>query len=190
MGKVFTNVGYRWIPTGRTFTMDGIKYPLTRIASTTVVRPKKPLLPTVIKKTPPSSNTLGKLKDVTNTLKTYYEDVRITHQTSVARTLQQNDVVEIQNWTLVEAARTMCIFSKAPLYLLNEWDILFQPIFDEYFNLPTSVVSRGLPVVAPQVNDTAGTPLSTSIKQDAPAASTSSTTQETRSLFIHEGVEE
>ncbi|GKD98877.1 hypothetical protein Tco_1382774 [Tanacetum coccineum] len=53
------------------------------------------------------------------------------------------------------------------------------PMFDEYFNPPSSVVSRGLPAVTPQVSDTTGTPLSTSIGQDAPTASTSSTTHET-----------
>ncbi|GKD73080.1 hypothetical protein Tco_1331362 [Tanacetum coccineum] len=41
--KVFTNFGHRWIPTGRTFTIDGNKCPLTRITSTTVVSPKKPV---------------------------------------------------------------------------------------------------------------------------------------------------
>ncbi|GJT41168.1 integrase, catalytic region, zinc finger, CCHC-type containing protein, partial [Tanacetum coccineum] len=43
----------------------------------------------------------------------------ILHQTSVART-QQNDVVERRNQTLVEVARTMLIFSKAPLFLWAE----------------------------------------------------------------------
>nr|GEY02423.1 hypothetical protein [Tanacetum cinerariifolium] len=33
---------------------------------------------------------------------------------------RQNDVVERRNWTLVEAARTMFIFSKAPLFLWAE----------------------------------------------------------------------
>ncbi|GJS42623.1 retrovirus-related pol polyprotein from transposon TNT 1-94 [Tanacetum coccineum] len=50
----------------------------------------------------------------------FYENVGISHQTSVARTPQQNDVVERQNRTLVEAARTMLIFSKAPLFLWAE----------------------------------------------------------------------
>nr|GFA08955.1 putative ribonuclease H-like domain-containing protein [Tanacetum cinerariifolium] len=36
------------------------------------------------------------------------------------RTLQQNGVVERQNHTLVEAARTMLIFSKAPMFLWAE----------------------------------------------------------------------
>ncbi|GKD70100.1 retrovirus-related pol polyprotein from transposon TNT 1-94 [Tanacetum coccineum] len=56
-------------------------------------------------------------KFVNQTLKVYYENVRITHQTSVARTPQQNGVVERQNRTLVDVARTMLILSKAPLYL-------------------------------------------------------------------------
>ncbi|GJU83319.1 retrovirus-related pol polyprotein from transposon TNT 1-94 [Tanacetum coccineum] len=54
---------------------------------------------------------------VNQTLREWYENVGITHQTSVARTPQQNGVVERQNRTLVEAAQTMLIFSKAPLFL-------------------------------------------------------------------------
>ncbi|GJY92016.1 putative ribonuclease H-like domain-containing protein [Tanacetum coccineum] len=47
----------------------------------------------------------------------YYENVVITHKKTVPRTPQQNGVVERCNCTLVEAARTMLIFSKAPLFL-------------------------------------------------------------------------
>ncbi|GKC60485.1 retrovirus-related pol polyprotein from transposon TNT 1-94 [Tanacetum coccineum] len=54
---------------------------------------------------------------VNQTLGSYYENVRITHQTLVARTPQQNDVVERRNQTLVEASRTVLIFSKALLHL-------------------------------------------------------------------------
>ncbi|GJR31312.1 retrovirus-related pol polyprotein from transposon TNT 1-94 [Tanacetum coccineum] len=57
---------------------------------------------------------------VNQTLREFYENVGISHQTSVARTPQQNDVVERRNQTLVEAARTMLIFSKAPLFLWAE----------------------------------------------------------------------
>ncbi|GJS75107.1 retrovirus-related pol polyprotein from transposon TNT 1-94 [Tanacetum coccineum] len=203
-GIIYTNVGYSWKPTVRTFTIDGNTCPLTRIASTMVVPPKKPSSSTVVKKTAPSSNTSGKLKDITNigsssksknvaskisnnsepnknwgsnvsttpsssrvhfrfrndhvgeikgyrdyqirnvmisrvyyveglghnllsvgqfcdsdleNLQAYYDDVRISHQTSVARTPQQNGVVERRNRALVEASRTMLIFSKAPLFL-------------------------------------------------------------------------
>ncbi|GJX23292.1 retrovirus-related pol polyprotein from transposon TNT 1-94, partial [Tanacetum coccineum] len=72
----------------------------------------------------------------------------------------------------------------------KDWDILFQPMFDEYFQPSPSVVSRVLPAVALILADTTGTPLSTSIDQDAPSASTSPTTHETQSPVIHQGVEE
>nr|GEY01821.1 retrovirus-related Pol polyprotein from transposon TNT 1-94 [Tanacetum cinerariifolium] len=54
------------------------------------------------------------------TLKSYYEKLGILHHTSIARMHQQNGVVECKNRTLVEAARTMLIFSKLPKFLLPE----------------------------------------------------------------------
>nr|GEY01895.1 retrovirus-related Pol polyprotein from transposon TNT 1-94 [Tanacetum cinerariifolium] len=53
-------------------------------------------------------------------LKEYFDSVGITHETSAAKTPQQNGVVERKNRTLVEAARTMLIFSHAPLFLWAE----------------------------------------------------------------------
>nr|GFB47993.1 putative ribonuclease H-like domain-containing protein [Tanacetum cinerariifolium] len=53
-------------------------------------------------------------------LKIYFDSVGISHQMSSVRTLQQNGVVKRQNRTLVEAARTMLIFSRAPLFLWAE----------------------------------------------------------------------
>ncbi|GJX26421.1 retrovirus-related pol polyprotein from transposon TNT 1-94 [Tanacetum coccineum] len=61
----------------------------------------------------------------------------------------------------------------------NDWDILFQSMFDEYFNPLPSVVSLVPAATAPRPADPTSSPLSTSIEQDAPAASTSSTIQET-----------
>ncbi|GKE63903.1 hypothetical protein Tco_1514270 [Tanacetum coccineum] len=55
---------------------------------------------------------------------------------------------------------------------------------------PYSVLSLVPVVAAPRPTDPTDTPLLTSIKQDAPAASNLSTTQETQSLVISEGVEE
>nr|GEZ64886.1 hypothetical protein [Tanacetum cinerariifolium] len=54
---------------------------------------------------------------INQTLREFYENVGISHQTSVARTPQYNGVVERLNQTLVEATRTMLIFSKASLFL-------------------------------------------------------------------------
>ncbi|GJV83943.1 retrovirus-related pol polyprotein from transposon TNT 1-94, partial [Tanacetum coccineum] len=44
----------------------------------------------------------------------------IYHQKTVPRTPQQNGIVERRNRTLVEAARKMLIFSKAPMFLWTE----------------------------------------------------------------------
>ncbi|GJV44169.1 retrovirus-related pol polyprotein from transposon TNT 1-94, partial [Tanacetum coccineum] len=206
---------------------------------------------------------------VNQTLRAYYEDVRISHQTFVARSPQQNGVVKAQNQTLVEAARTMkpnlsylhvfsalcyptndsedlgklkpkadirifigyapakkayriynkttCLiietihvdfdeltamaskqFSSGPgpqlltpgtissglvpnhpsltPYVLptkKEWDTLFQPMFDEYFNTPPSVASLVPAAAASRPADPTGTPFSTIIDQDVPSPSTS-----------------
>nr|GEV29627.1 integrase, catalytic region, zinc finger, CCHC-type, peptidase aspartic, catalytic [Tanacetum cinerariifolium] len=71
--KLLVNVGYKWKPTGRKFTL-GEQCPLTR-------------------------------------------SVGIFHQKSVSRTPQQIGAIERQNHTLVEAAQTMLIFSKALMFL-------------------------------------------------------------------------
>ncbi|GJR93721.1 retrovirus-related pol polyprotein from transposon TNT 1-94 [Tanacetum coccineum] len=57
---------------------------------------------------------------VSKDLTAYYERVGIFHQKTVSKTPQQNGVVERQNRTLVEAARTMLIFYKAPMFLWAE----------------------------------------------------------------------
>ncbi|GJR69155.1 integrase, catalytic region, zinc finger, CCHC-type containing protein [Tanacetum coccineum] len=61
-------------------------------------------------------------KDLVRGLPRFYESVGIiiTHEKTVPRTPQQNGVVERRNRILVEAARTMLIFSKAPLFLRAE----------------------------------------------------------------------
>nr|GEU91489.1 hypothetical protein [Tanacetum cinerariifolium] len=57
---------------------------------------------------------------VNQTLREYYEKVGISHETSVARSPQQNGVVKRLNCTLIKAARTMLIYAKAPLFLWAE----------------------------------------------------------------------
>ncbi|GJV52336.1 retrovirus-related pol polyprotein from transposon TNT 1-94 [Tanacetum coccineum] len=57
---------------------------------------------------------------VNQTLREYYEKVGISHETSVARSPQQNGVIERRNRTLIEAARTMLIYAKASLFLWAE----------------------------------------------------------------------
>ncbi|GKA89940.1 retrovirus-related pol polyprotein from transposon TNT 1-94 [Tanacetum coccineum] len=54
---------------------------------------------------------------VNQTLRVYYEKVGISYETYVARSLQQNGIVERRNRTLIEAAHTMLIYAKALLFL-------------------------------------------------------------------------
>ncbi|GJX60550.1 retrovirus-related pol polyprotein from transposon TNT 1-94 [Tanacetum coccineum] len=214
-----------------------------------------------------------------STLREFYENVGISHQTSVAHTPRQNGVVERRNRTLVEAARTMLIFYKASLFLWAEdlgkldvkadigifvgyapakkafriynrrtqkiietihvmfdelttmaseqfssgpallqfssnilvqelryqtcfsqqpcippnrddWDHLLQPMFDEYFNPPTIVVSLVQEAAAPRAVVLADSLVLTSIDQDAPSASIPSTQEQEHSLNISQGLEE
>nr|GEW57471.1 retrovirus-related Pol polyprotein from transposon TNT 1-94 [Tanacetum cinerariifolium] len=57
---------------------------------------------------------------VNHTMTEYYERIGIFHQKTVPITPQQNGVVERRNRTLVKAARTMLIFSKALMFLWAE----------------------------------------------------------------------
>nr|GEW23739.1 integrase, catalytic region, zinc finger, CCHC-type, peptidase aspartic, catalytic [Tanacetum cinerariifolium] len=57
---------------------------------------------------------------VNQTLTEYYESVGIFHQKLVLKTPQQNGFIKRWDCTLVEAARTMLIFSKAPMFLWAE----------------------------------------------------------------------
>ncbi|GJW32522.1 retrovirus-related pol polyprotein from transposon TNT 1-94 [Tanacetum coccineum] len=191
-------------------------------------------------------------KFVNQTLRDYYEQVGISHETSVARTLQQYGVVEQRNRTLVEAARTMLIYAKAPLFLWAEavatacytqnrsiirrrhgktpyellhdrkpdlsylhvfgalcypnndsenlgklqakvdiglvpnpppsasfvppsrhqWDLMFQPLFNEFYSLPASIASLVLVEEAPAPVESTGSPSLTIVDQDAPSLKT------------------
>ncbi|GKC64430.1 retrovirus-related pol polyprotein from transposon TNT 1-94 [Tanacetum coccineum] len=72
----------------------------------------------------------------------------------------------------------------------NDWEILFQPMFDEYLNPPPSVDLQVPAVNAPELVISTGTPSSTTIDQDAPSTSTSQTTPEIPSPVIPLGVKE
>nr|GEZ66570.1 putative ribonuclease H-like domain-containing protein [Tanacetum cinerariifolium] len=121
--------------------------------------------------------------------------VGISHETSVARSPQQNGVVERRNHTLIEAAHTMLIYAQAPLFLWVEdvaTDLLFQPLSDELLNPPPSVDNQAAKVIAPiaevipQVDaDSTGSPSSTTVDQDAPSPSKSLTPTEIQSSVIH-----
>ncbi|GJS36942.1 retrotransposon protein, putative, ty1-copia subclass [Tanacetum coccineum] len=83
------------------------------------------------------------------------------------------------------------------LHIRTNWDTLFQPLFDELLNPPSSV-DRPAPevialiaeVVAPEPAASTGSPSSTTVDQDAPSPSNSQTTPETQSPVICNDFEE
>ncbi|GJR82449.1 retrovirus-related pol polyprotein from transposon TNT 1-94 [Tanacetum coccineum] len=101
---------------------------------------------------------------VNQTLRQFYENIGISHQTSVAHIPQQNGVVERRNRTLIEAART-----------IDDWDNLFQPMFDEYFTPPSIVVTPVQEAAAPRAVVLVDSLVSTSIDQDAPSSTSPKT---------------
>ncbi|GKE29009.1 integrase, catalytic region, zinc finger, CCHC-type containing protein [Tanacetum coccineum] len=66
----------------------------------------------------------------------------------------------------------------------NDWDILFQPMFDEFFNPPQCVVSPVPAAVAQRLADPTDSPSSISNDQDAPYTSFSSTQEQVKSPTI------
>ncbi|GKA76451.1 retrovirus-related pol polyprotein from transposon TNT 1-94 [Tanacetum coccineum] len=113
---------------------------------------------------------------VNQTLPEFYENVCISHQTFVAHTPQQNGIVKRRNWTLVEVARTMLIFSKAPLFL-----------WAEAINTACYTQNRSLIPDTPRAIDLANSPVSTSIDQDASSTSIPSTQEQEQSPIISQG---
>nr|GEZ67176.1 retrovirus-related Pol polyprotein from transposon TNT 1-94 [Tanacetum cinerariifolium] len=79
----------------------------------------------------------------------------------------------------------------------NDWDLLFQPMFDELLNPSPSVDHQAPEVIAPiddvippVQDDSTCFPSSTTFDQDAPSVSKSHTTAETQSSVIPQDIEE
>nr|GEX93477.1 hypothetical protein [Tanacetum cinerariifolium] len=79
---------------------------------------------------------------------------------------------------------------------ITDWDLLFQPLFDELLTPPPSV-DRPAPkviapiaeVVAPEPAASTGSPFSTTVDQDAPSPSKFQTTPETQTPVLSNDVE-
>nr|GEY83170.1 hypothetical protein [Tanacetum cinerariifolium] len=79
----------------------------------------------------------------------------------------------------------------------NDWNFLFQPMFDELLNPPPSVVNQTPEAIAPIAEvippgyvDSISSPSSTTVEQDAPSTSNSPTPTETQSSVIPQDVGE
>ncbi|GJR56686.1 retrovirus-related pol polyprotein from transposon TNT 1-94 [Tanacetum coccineum] len=75
----------------------------------------------------------------------------------------------------------------------SDWDLLFQPMFDESLNVDFHAPEVIAPIpeaVEPEHAVSTGSPSSTTVDQDAPSPSTSHTTQGTQTPIISHDVEE
>nr|GFB20865.1 hypothetical protein [Tanacetum cinerariifolium] len=79
----------------------------------------------------------------------------------------------------------------------NDWDLLFQPMFDELLNPPPSVDHQAPEVITPIADvippvqaDSTSSPSSITVDQDAPSPSKSHTTTETQSSVIPQDIKE
>nr|GEX60126.1 hypothetical protein [Tanacetum cinerariifolium] len=153
----------------------------------------------------------NKTEFVNQTLRDYYEEVGISHETSVARSPQQNGVVERRNRTLIEAARTIenlrKLQPKADMgssFYNRRTKRIVETIHVDYDELtamaseqsssgpalnemtPTTI-SSGL---VQKSSSSTSYPSSITVDQDAPSLSKSHTTTEIQSSVIPQDVEE
>nr|GEX08476.1 retrovirus-related Pol polyprotein from transposon TNT 1-94 [Tanacetum cinerariifolium] len=129
-------------------------------------------------------------------------EVGISHETYVARSPQQNGVIERRNRTLIEAAHTIsgpALHEMTPATISSglvpnptsstpfvppsrtDWDLLFQPLFDELLTPPPSVDHPAPKVIAPitevvtsEPAESTGSPSLTTVNQDVPSPSNDS----------------
>ncbi|GKA84516.1 retrovirus-related pol polyprotein from transposon TNT 1-94 [Tanacetum coccineum] len=97
---------------------------------------------------------------VNETVCDFYENVSISHQTSVDRTPQQNNIVERRNRTLMEDACTMLIFSKAPLFPMgrsNQHSLLYPKPLSDF--IPSTQDQEHSPIISQGFEESPKTPL-------------------------------
>ncbi|GKC21082.1 retrovirus-related pol polyprotein from transposon TNT 1-94, partial [Tanacetum coccineum] len=159
-------------------------------------------------------------KFVNQTLRDYYEKIDISHETFVALSPQQNGVVERYFDELTARASEQsssgpALHEMTPATISSrlvpnpppstpfvppsrtDWDILFQPLFDELLTPPPSVdlpapkvITPINEVVAPVLDVSTDSPSSTTVDQYAPSPSNSQTTPKTQPPVIPNDVEE
>ncbi|GJS80725.1 hypothetical protein Tco_0730606, partial [Tanacetum coccineum] len=179
-------------PTGRTFTIVGNACPLTRITTTTEVplrkssaldnKTPKPVVTLVYSRKPRKSNTSVPVNN--------YKVVQIVlwplkHSSS-------GPALHEMNPATISSGLVSNLHPSTPFVppSRTDWDMLFQPLFDEFLNPSPSVDHPAPEVIAPVLADSTGSPSSTTVDQDAPSPSNSQTTPETKPPVIPNDVEE
>nr|GEU92505.1 hypothetical protein [Tanacetum cinerariifolium] len=197
MGKVFTKVGHKWKQTGRLFTVVGNSCPLTTITPKKIVHLKETTSNTV--ETPKLdikvySRRPKQIKSVDSSKKAKIVESKIANN-SEPNHLWGSNAIDVPSSSSIINDSPGLVPNPIPQQACNppnkdDWDRLFQPMFDEYFNPSPCAISLVLVVAVPRAVDIADSPVSTSIDQDAPSISIPSTQEQEHSLIISQGVKE
>nr|GEV21145.1 hypothetical protein [Tanacetum cinerariifolium] len=184
-GHVFTEVGLKWKPTDRTFTIVGNSCLLTRkpknvknigsskmakiVESRNANHSKLNQTWGSIATDIPSSSYLVMKGCPDCTLRQrlragYGTDDYLISTSGKAK----NPLINPKLKTLTKRNYIFCIVASIN-GKRDDWDGLFQPMFDEYFNPPTIAVSPVQEVAAPRAEVFADSPVSISINHDAPS---------------------
>nr|GFA40754.1 integrase, catalytic region, zinc finger, CCHC-type, peptidase aspartic, catalytic [Tanacetum cinerariifolium] len=135
---------------------------------------------------------------VNQTLHEYYEQVGISHETSIACSLQQNGIIERRNRTLLEAARIIenlgKLQPKADIGIFigyaptkKAFWIYNRPSVDP----PAPKVSASIAdIIPPEQAESTGSPSLTTVDQDGPSPSKSQTTLETQPPIFPQDVKD
>ncbi|GJW21281.1 copia protein [Tanacetum coccineum] len=154
-GKVFTKMGYIWRPTGRTFTIVGNACPLTRITTTNEVPSRKPI---VLESESPKpvvnlvySRKPRKNKNTESVSKTEVVQIVLWYLDSVVSKHMTGDRITANQFTSVILGLVPNPPPSKPFVppSISEWDLLFQPMFDESLNPPPYVDLQAPEVIAP-----------------------------------------
>ncbi|GJU07562.1 retrovirus-related pol polyprotein from transposon TNT 1-94 [Tanacetum coccineum] len=147
-GRIFNTFGLRWVPTGKIFT-----------SSTTKVdyEPQN-----------------GSNEDITNPYK--YDQTLNVHAAS-----EHNSLEPVLHEMIPATISSGLVPNPPPSTLFvppsrTDWDLLFQPLFDESLNPPSSVdhptpevIAPIVEAVAPKPAASSSSPSSTMVNQDAPS---------------------
>ncbi|GKC51649.1 hypothetical protein Tco_1074394, partial [Tanacetum coccineum] len=199
-----------WKPTGKVFTKTGYTWRPTEAVATACYTQKHPIIHLRHSKTPyeflheklPDLSffyVFGALCYLTNDsenlgkLQPKADIAMASEHSSLEPVLHEMTPATISSGLVSNLPSSTLFLSP----LRNDWDLLFQLLFDELLNPLSSVDHPAPKVIAPIIEAVAleptastGSPSSTTVGQDAPSASNSQTLPKTQSLVISNDVEE
>nr|GEU46379.1 retrovirus-related Pol polyprotein from transposon TNT 1-94 [Tanacetum cinerariifolium] len=151
-GKMFTTIGHIWRPTEWTFILIGYVCPLTRIITTAIVPLRKPI-PIESNITKPVVTLVYSRKSKATKKKVPYSNSKINKSLDANKKEPNNSwgstisnvsssIIECRTRAKTFFFNTICTTSR------NDWDLLFQSMFDELLNPPLSVDPQAPEVIA------------------------------------------